>query len=80
MRDVDPRAADQRDPHPIDAGKPFTLRTGGFSMLPAHHVHEFHATTACTLYIYSDAPFDIHYVNAEGNEISFDDAAHAKKH
>lgn len=60
-------------------GKPFTLRTGGFSMLPPHHVHDFHANTACTLYIYSDAPFDIHYVNAEGNEISFDDATHAKK-
>jgi quercetin dioxygenase-like cupin family protein len=61
-------------------GKPFTLRTGGFSMLPPHHVHNFHANTACTMYVYSDAPFDIHYVNAEGSEISFDDAMHAKKH
>ncbi|HEY6137914.1 MAG TPA: cupin domain-containing protein [Thermoanaerobaculia bacterium] len=61
-------------------GTPFTLRSGGFSMLPPHHVHDFHALAACTMYVYSDGPFEIHYVNAEGNEISFDDATHAKKH
>ena len=61
-------------------GKPFTLRAGGFTMLPSKHVHNFKATSACLMYVYSDAPFDIHYVNKDGNEISFEDATHAGKH
>jgi hypothetical protein len=34
---------------------------------------------ACQLYIYSDLPFDIHYVNKEGNEISPTEAMKAFK-
>ena len=55
-------------------GKPLTLRAGGFAMLPSHHAHQFACAKGCTIYVYSDAPFDIHYVNAGGNEISPDDA------
>ena len=55
-------------------GKPLTLESGGFALMPSHHVHQFHCEKACSLYIYSDAAFDIHYVDAQGNEISSADA------
>ena len=60
-------------------GKPFTLRAGAFAVMPAHHQHQFRCTTACMLYVYSDTAFDIHYVNAQGTEISPDDALKAVK-
>jgi quercetin dioxygenase-like cupin family protein len=51
-------------------GEPMTLRSGGFMLMPSHHVHQFRARTACTLYVYSDAALDMHYVDAQGNEIT----------
>lgn len=51
-------------------GKPLTLRAGGFALMPAHHVHQFHCERACQLYIYSDVAFDIQYVNKQGKDIS----------
>jgi quercetin dioxygenase-like cupin family protein len=58
-------------------GKTLTLRPGGFAMLPPRHVHQFRCQQACQMYIYSDAAFDIHYVNAQGNEIPAADALKA---
>ncbi|MGH9930785.1 MAG: cupin domain-containing protein [Pyrinomonadaceae bacterium] len=58
-------------------GKPLTLRAGGFALLASHHVHQFHCKQACQLYIYSDVAFDIHYVNAQANEISPSEAMKA---
>jgi len=55
-------------------GKPLILKTGGFAMMPSHHVHQFHCEQDCMLYIYSDKAFDIHYVNGKGTEISATDA------
>ena len=49
--------------------KPMTLRTGGFAIMPAHHVHQFRCVENCVLYIYSDTAFDIHYVDQQGKEI-----------
>ena len=40
---------------------------------------QFHCATACVLYVYSDAAFDIHYVNAKGDELTPDDALKAVK-
>src|SRR6266545_3610946 len=60
-------------------GKAVTLRAGGFALMPSHHVHQFRCITACTLYVYSDGAFDIHYVDHEGKEISPDDAMKAVK-
>jgi len=53
---------------------PFTLQAGGFALMPAKHVHQFTCEKACVLYIYSDAAFDMHYVNAQGTEIAPTDA------
>jgi len=51
-------------------GKPLTLRPGGFALMPSRHVHQFRCDGPCLLYIYSDAPLDIHYVDRQGTEIS----------
>ncbi len=58
----------------MQGGAPQDLRAGGFALLPAHHVHEMRCTSDCTLYISSDAAFDIHYVDAQGNELAPDTA------
>ena len=58
-------------------GKPLTLRAGGFAMMPARHLHQFSCAKPCTLFVSSDGAFDIHYVNASGNEIPPDDALKA---
>ena len=55
-------------------GKPLTLRAGGYAMMPSRHVHQFRCGGPCSLYIYSDGAFDIHYVDGQGKEISPDDA------
>ncbi len=60
-------------------GKPFTLRAGGFAMMPSRHVHQFRCEQACLLYIYSDAALDIHYVDGQGNEITPSEALKAVK-
>jgi mannose-6-phosphate isomerase-like protein (cupin superfamily) len=60
-------------------GKPLTLRAGGFALMTSQHVHQFHCMQACQIYIYSDAAFDIHYVNKQGTEIQPDEAMKAVK-
>ena len=55
-------------------GKPVTLRAGAFALMPTHHVHRFTCISSCTLYIYSDAAFDIHYVDKQGQEIPPEEA------
>ena len=60
-------------------GKPLILREGGFARMPGRHVHQFRCTTACALFVYSDAAFDIHYVDAQGKDIPPTDALKAVK-
>ncbi len=59
-------------------GGPVTVRAGDYLHLPSKHVHQFTCVTACKLFLAIDAAFDIHYVDASGNEISPDDALKAK--
>ena len=47
-------------------------------MFPGKHVHQFTCSSACTAFVTSDAAFDIHYVDANGKEIT-PEAALAKK-
>jgi quercetin dioxygenase-like cupin family protein len=58
-------------------GKPLTLTAGGFVQTPSRHVHQLRCTSACALFVTSDAPFDLHYVDAKGKEISPDEALKA---
>ena len=60
-------------------GAEMTLNAGGFASMPSRHVHQFRCASACTLYVSSDAAFDMHYVNAEGKEISPEEALRAVK-
>ncbi len=60
-------------------GKPFTLRAGGFAMMPSRHVHQFRCEQACLFYVYSDSAFDIHYVDGRGEEITLAEALKALK-
>lgn len=60
-------------------GKPLTMRAGAFALMASRHVHQFRCQRACQLYIYSNVAFDIHYVDAKGNEISPQDAMKAVK-
>jgi quercetin dioxygenase-like cupin family protein len=55
-------------------GKPVTLAAGGFALMPSKHVHQFRCQETCLLYVYSDAAFDMHYVNAQNTEITPDAA------
>src|SRR5689334_15577046 len=43
--------------------KPVSLTAGAFALMPSHHAHQFRCVRTCALYIYSDAAFDIHYVD-----------------
>ncbi|PYO15385.1 MAG: hypothetical protein DMD31_06135 [Gemmatimonadetes bacterium] len=56
------------------------LRTGGFAYAPSKHVHQFTCVGGpCSFFLRSDAPFDIHYVDQDGNEISPEQAV-SKRH
>ena len=57
-----------------------SLRTGGFAYAPVKHVHQFTCVGGpCSFFLHSDAPFDIHYVDQSGNEISTEQAL-SKRH
>jgi len=48
-------------------------------MMPSKHVHQFTCTSACSFFVNSDVAFDIHYVDASGQEIPPDKALDKKK-
>jgi mannose-6-phosphate isomerase-like protein (cupin superfamily) len=59
-------------------GSPVTLRPGDYLFLPGKGVHQFTCLSACLLFNETSAAFDIHYVDANGKEISVDDALKTK--
>ena len=56
-----------------------TLKPGGFALLPAKHVHQFHCAKTCEMYLYADGAFDIHYQDKAGKEITPEEALKAVK-
>ena len=62
-----------------DSGKTEVLGPGGYAMMPSKHVHQFSCTSDCSFFVSSDAPFDIDYVNANGQEITPEKALVTKK-
>jgi len=60
-------------------GKSAVLGPGGYAMMPSKHVHQFTCTSACSFFVSSDAAFDVHYVDAGGQEISPEKALEKKK-
>jgi quercetin dioxygenase-like cupin family protein len=61
--------------------KPFVAHHGDFLYLPAHHVHRAIClgSAPCLVFLTSDAAFDIHWVNADGQEIPLEAALKAAK-
>jgi quercetin dioxygenase-like cupin family protein len=53
----------------MKGAEPVTVRSGAYAMLPAHHAHQLTCTTSCTMFLYSDGIFDMHYIDASGAEI-----------
>jgi len=47
-----------------------TTHDGDFVLMPAKSTHQFTAEGPCEVYIVTDSPFDIHYVNSAGTEIT----------
>jgi hypothetical protein len=60
-------------------GLPVTLHPGDFVNLVSKHAHQFTCQLSCTLFdVSTGAPFDIHYVDASGNEIPAEQATKPK--
>jgi len=60
-------------------GKPVTIRSGAYALMPSHHVHQFTCISGCVMFVRSDGVFDTHYVDASGKEITPEEALKAKK-
>ena len=56
--------------------KPQVVAGGDYAYMPAKHVHQAKCagTKPCTVFLHSDGPFDLHYVDKDGNEIAPDKA------
>ena len=61
----------------MKGGQTVRLEAGGFAVMPSKHLHQFTCKKECTLFVYSDAAFDMHYVDTQGNEIPAVDALKA---
>ena len=61
--------------------KAIVAKSGDFLYLPSHHVHRASCTgtAPCLVFLTSDAAFDIHWVDAEGKEIPFEQAVKPAK-
>jgi hypothetical protein len=57
------------------------IRHGDFAYLPARHVHRATCLSAapCLVFLTSDAAFDIHWVDATGQDIPLEAALKAAK-
>jgi hypothetical protein len=53
---------------------PLQFAPGAYASLPSHHMHQASCSRACLLFNSADAAFDIHYVDARGQEISPEEA------
>src|SRR4029453_103743 len=52
---------------------------GAYASLPSHHQHQATCTRSCLLFNAADAAFDIHYVDAKGEEVSLEKARKSPK-
>ena len=59
-------------------GRPLQFAPGAYASMPSHHVHQATCVRTCLLFNVADAAFDIHYVDAKGEEMSSDKALRKK--
>lgn len=55
------------------------LKAGAYAVAPPKHPHHITCTGGCEIYLFSDAAFDIHWVNDKGEEIPLAAAQKASK-
>lgn len=55
-------------------GPPLDFVPGAYASLPSRHAHQAICSRECLLFNGADAAFDVHYVDANGEEISLEDA------
>jgi quercetin dioxygenase-like cupin family protein len=58
----------------MKSGGAHMLTAGDYLYLAAKQAHQFTCISSCVLFDVIDGAFDIHYVNAEGNEIPVEQA------
>jgi mannose-6-phosphate isomerase-like protein (cupin superfamily) len=56
-----------------------TVKPGMYVRVPSKHAHSERCMTVCSFYAVGDQAFDIHYIDASGNEIPFEQAVASKK-
>ena len=54
----------------VKGEKPVQLAQGSFLSVPGKHAMNFVCLQECTMFVYTDGPFAMHYVDETGNEIS----------
>ena len=60
-------------------GSPLQFAPGAYASLPKTHQHQAICTRSCLLFNAADAAFDVHYVDANGEEISLEKALRPSK-
>lgn len=55
-------------------GPPLDFVPGAYASLPSRHAHQAICSRECLLFNGADAAFDVHYVDANGEEISAEEA------
>jgi len=63
----------------VRGDKDVVLQGGDYFFVPPHHVMRFACVGPCTLFVYTGGPFEIHYVDENGNEISPQEALKSSK-
>ena len=53
----------------MSGDQPHAISAGSYVYGPAKHPHQITCSSDCMLYVTSDGPFDIHYIDSSGNEI-----------
>jgi quercetin dioxygenase-like cupin family protein len=61
-------------------GPAHNVNPGDYAYMPAKQPHQFTCTSTCTLFVASPQAFDLHYVDASGNEIPPEQALKASSH
>ena len=63
----------------MTGGPPLRFAPGAYASLPSRHTHQASCTRSCLLFTSSDGAYDIHYVGANGEEISAEKALKLKR-
>jgi quercetin dioxygenase-like cupin family protein len=58
-------------------GTSIPIAPGVFTAMPSHHVHRANCSRACLFFSMSSDAYDIHYVDANGEEIKLEEAVKA---